>query len=339
MKAPPFGLPAQPAPALPSDEAMEQAAAWFSLLQSGVATEADRVRWQDWLASAEDRRTAWAFVERVSRRFQPLQADASPRHAAHALQAAGQRRARRRVVRGLAMLAGAGGLLGWTVWQRPGAIDGLMAWNADFRTRTGERRELRLADGTQVWLNSASAFDQADDTGWRRLRLRRGEFLVQTGADADRPFVVDTAQGRMRALGTRFNVRLDDAGGTHLTVYEGAVQVSPAAGTGSAVVGPGRQLRFTAEHLERQVPADPAREAWSRGVLLARDLPLREVVAELARYRRGHLALAPEVAQLPVLGSYPLDDVDGALDMLEQALPIRVRRLLPGWTSIEARDR
>jgi len=117
------------------------------------------------------------------------------------------------------------------------------------------------------------------------------------------------------------------------------VQVTLAAGTESATIGAGSQVRFTAERLDAAMPADPAREAWSRGVLLAQDIPLGEVVAELSRYRRGHMAVAPEVARLPVLGSYPLDDLDGALAMLQQALPIQVHCPLPWWITIEARTR
>lgn len=325
---------------------MEEAATWFTLLRSGAATEADRRRWQAWLAATDDCRAAWAFVERVSQRFQPLQTGASPRLAADVLQTAGNRLARRRIVLGAAAMAGAVGLLGWSIWRRPGVMDTVMAWRADHQSTTGERREVRLADGTEVWLGSASAFDQEYGAGLRRLCLRAGEILIQTASDSARPFVVDTAQGRMRALGTRFNVRLDGRGRTELAVYEGSVEVTltgamPVAGTGpaagaSATVPAGRQLAFTADQLETLAPADPAREAWSRGVLLAQDLPLGEVIAELSRYRRGHLAVAPEVARLPVLGSYPLDDVDGALSMLAQTLPIRIRRPLPWWTTIEA---
>lgn len=325
-------------PSPPSHAAMEQAAAWFSLLQSGSATDADHRRWQDWLASAEDSRSAWAFVERVSQRFQPLQvAGDAPRLAADALHMASTRLARRRRVLGLAAMAGAGGLLGWAAWQQPGAVDALLAWGADHRTATGERRAVRLVDGTQVWLASASAFNQDYGSGLRRLRLRTGEILVQTAADALRPFVVDTAHGRMRALGTRFNVRLDGQGGTLLAVYEGVVQVVLAAGAQGATVGAGQQVRFSADRLQAPTPADPAREAWSRGLLLAQDIALGEVIAELARYRRGHMAVAPEVAQLRVLGSYPLDDVDGALALLQQVLPIQVRRPLPWWTTIGPR--
>lgn len=338
MSASPFKLPQQANLAVPSHNAMEQAAAWFSLLQSGSATEAEKARWKDWLAGTEDNRAAWAFVERVSHRFQPLQGDASSRLAADTLQTAGARLFRRRIVLSVTAMAGAGGMFGWAMWQQPSAMDTLLTWGADYRTATGEWREVRLADGTQMWLGSATALDQDYRAGLRRLCLRSGEILVQTAVDTtDRPFVVDTAHGRMRALGTRFNVRLGEDGRTQLAVYQGAVQATLAVGAESTTVSAGQQVSFTGEHLDALAAADPAREAWSRGVLLAQDIPLGEVIAELARYRRGHMVVAPEVAHLAVLGSYPLDDVDGTLAMLQRTLPIQVRRPLPWWTTIEAR--
>lgn len=317
---------------------MEQAAAWFSLLQSGNATDADRDRWRAWRASGPECEAAWAFVERVSQRFAPLQSAPAPRLAADALQAANQRFARRRtLLLGVAAMAGSGGLLGWAVWQQADWVDPLLSHFADHHTATGERRDLVLADGTQVWLASASAFDQDYRAVLRRLRLRSGEILIQTAADSERPFVVDTAHGRLRALGTRFNVRLDEAGGTQLAVYEGAVEITLAHCGLSTVVAAGQQVRFTADRWEDSAAADPAREAWSRGILLAQDMSLAQVIAELGHYRRGHIAVAPEVAGLTVLGSYPLDDFNGTLTMLQQALPIQVRQPLPWWTTIEAR--
>jgi transmembrane sensor len=324
----------------PSHEAMEQAATWFSLMQSGTATDADHAHWQAWLASGEDSQAAWAFVERVGQRFAPLQAAPAPRLAADALQSAHQRLARRRsLLLGMAAMAGSGGVLGWAVWQRSSGVEPLLAWFADHRTTTGERREVVLADGTQVWLASSSAFDEAYRVDLRRLHLRSGEILVQTAAGRERPFVVDSAHGRMRALGTRFNVRLDGHGGTELAVYEGAVEVSLASTDAREIVSAGHQVRFTADRSERQTAADPAREAWASGILLAQDLPLSQVIEDLGQYHRGHIAVAPEVAQLTVLGSYPLDDFHGTLNMLQQALPIQVRQPLPWWTTIEARTR
>lgn len=147
--------------------------------------------------------------------------------------------------------------------------------------------------------------------------------------DAHRPFVVDTPQGRrLQALGTRFTVRQQD-GSTLLAVYQGAVKVRPAVAGMTQVVGAGRQVAFTEHTIAAPQPADWAREAWSDGVLLAEDITLGEPVSELARYQWGHLSVAPEVAGLRVLGGYPLRDPDRVLAMLEEILPVTVRRPLP----------
>jgi len=160
-----------------------------------------------------------------------------------------------------------------------------------------------------------------------------GEAFIDTAADPSRPFVVETPQGRLRALGTRFTVRLDGEQ-TLLAVYEGAVQIRTRQGAGVTLQA-GEQVRFSAEAPEPIQPADRAREAWRRGVLVAKNITLSEVATELRRYRHGRLGLDPEVADLRVFGNLPLTDTDDTLDMLASALPVRIRRTLPWWVSIE----
>lgn len=128
-----------------------------------------------------------------------------------------------------------------------------------------------------------------------------------------------------------------DGAETHVAVFGGAVEARPASGS-ILVLKAGQQTRFTAAALAAPEPADIAREAWSRGVLIARDVPLETLVRELGRYRVGHLGVAPEVAGLRVFGSFPLHDTDEALAMLSAALPVRVRRPLPWWVTLEAKD-
>ncbi|MFN3986390.1 MAG: FecR domain-containing protein [Rhodocyclaceae bacterium] len=330
--------PTQPRAPQPSNQALTQAADWFALLLSGEATAAERRRWENWLAASGEHRQAWSYVEKLSRRLEPIKAGPEPRLAASTYQQlSNQRRGRRQVLLSLATLAGSG-LLGWGTWHHTPLPTLAQAWTADHRTGTGEVREVTLADGTRVWLNAASAFDQDYGPDRRLLRLLRGEILIDTGNDPQqRPFYVETTQGRLRALGTRFALRLDDDAQTTLAVYEGAVEVHTRT-QANAVVQAGRQLRFTAGDVSGTVPADPAREAWTRGVLIAQDIALAEVVAELRRHHRGHLGLAPEVGHLRVFGSYPANDPEQALAMLETVMPIRVRRPLPWWISVEARD-
>lgn len=324
-------------PAEPSHQALEQAAEWFALLRSGEATADERRGWQTWLDRAQENRTAWRYVERISSHFQPVQTSPSRDSAAKGFCAANSRMARRRqMLLGLAALAGTGlsGLAAWRLTPLPGAV---LAWTADYRSPTGEVRRIELADGSVVWLSTGSAFDEDYSSGLRRLRLLTGEILIQTAADPARPFVVDTPQGRVRALGTRFTVRLE-GDETLVAVYKGAVQARTAATGSTRVVQTGEQTRFTDAMVAATQSADPAREAWARGILVTNDTPLSDVASELQRYRGGVIRVAPEIAHLPVIGSYPATDPDRALTMLEAVLPIRVQRTLPWWISIQPRS-
>jgi len=323
----------QPDPAEPPHQAMEQAAEWYALLRSGEATEADRRGWQTWLDSHPDHCRAWSYVEAVSRNFDPIHTTADPKLTADKLWAANTRvLQRRRVLTSIAGLAGTG-LLGWLTWRHTPLPAMALAWAADHRTATGEMREVALPDGTRAWLNTATAFNEDYSASQRRLHLLHGEILIETAHDAQRPFYVDTAHGRLQALGTRFTVRLDEKE-TFLAVYEGAVEVRTNAGA-SAVVRSGQQVHFTPDALGAPEPADVAREAWSRGMLVAHNIPLSEVVQELRRYRSGHLGVAPEVAGLRVFGNFPLHDTDETLALLSEALPVRIHRRMGWWVSIE----
>lgn len=320
----------------PTHQALEQAAEWFALLRSGEATADERRRWQTWLERAQENRTAWGYVERISSQFQPVQSSPGRDAAAKGYCAANSRMARRRqMLFGLAVLSGTGlsGLAAWRLTPLPGVV---LAWAADHRSATGEVRRIGLADGSVVWLGTGSAFDEDYSDGLRRLRLLAGEILIQTAADPARPFVVNTPQGRVRALGTRFTVRLE-GDETLVAVYKGAVEARTAVTGSTRVVQTGEQTRFTDATLGATQSADPAREAWSRGILVTNNTPLADVASELQRYRGGVLRVAPEIANLPVIGSYPATDPDRALAMLEAVLPIRIQRTLPWWVSIQPR--
>jgi transmembrane sensor len=319
-----------------SHDVLQQAAEWYARLRDGKATARVRSEWQHWLQASAEHRAAWQSVQDISRGFESLRAMPDPRHAADKLCTATERlRARRRTLLGLAALAGSG-LTGWLGWREGYLPAGVMAWTADHRTGTGEQREIALADGSRAWLNTASAIDVHFDARERRIRLVTGEVFVETSGDSERPFVVDTAQGRLRALGTRFDVR-QEAGETLLAVYRGAVEIRTFAGGAVAVVPAGQQARFTQDRITAVQAADLAREAWIRGTLAAENIALREVIAELRRYRSGYLGVADEVADLKVFGNFPVQDTDRVLRMLAGALPVEIRQPMPWWTSLEPR--
>ncbi|WP_460114465.1 FecR domain-containing protein [Pseudomonas sp. H3_G03] len=306
-----------------SHASLEQAAQWYVRLQDhGSALE--QLRWQAWVAQNPEHLAAWQYVQRVSQRFAPLQEQAQG--ASRAL-----RSSRRQTLKTLLVLCG-GSALAWGSWRNTALPRLVGGWSADYATTSGETRDTLLADGSHVWLNALSALDVRFDAAQRLLLLRFGEVLIDTAKDARRPFLVDTEHGRMQALGTRFSVLQGDDH-TQLNVFEGRVQIT-TQDRHVRIIEAGQQASFTRDGFKPTATASQAREAWSRGVLLAANLPLGQLITELNRYRPGHLGCDPAVAQLPVMGSFPLKDSDHALHLLQAALPIRVDRPLPWWVSV-----
>ncbi|MBB1593219.1 FecR family protein [Achromobacter sp. UMC46] len=316
----------------PSHEALQQAAAWFAALRASDHPERDQRRWQDWLDQREEHRAAWRYVEDVSRRFTPVQNEGPG--TLGALKAVRQRgRQRRQVLGGLAAAACAG-LLGWTSWEYAGLRRMTLSHLAQYRTRVGDVQDLRLADGTRVWLNTASALNVHYSADTRLLELVAGEILIETAHDGARPFVVQAGASRMTALGTRFTVSLAHDSG-YLAVYDGRVALDAA--DRRQVINAGEQITYGPDGRWQLEPASRAREVWTSGVLLAEDVPLDVLLNELGRYLPGHLGVSPEAAGLRVVGGFPLRDPDQVLALLERVLPITVKRPLPWWTSVERR--
>jgi transmembrane sensor len=329
-----------PAPA-PAFEDLQQAAEWFAVLQAGAVSDADRRRWQSWLDGGPRQRAAWHRVESISGEFSGLSgvlglAGVPARRVLERGAATGNRR--RSVLRALALVPVAG-LTGWLAsrhvpWH---------GWVAAHRTRTGERRELVLADGSRLWLNTDTALDIDFSASLRRIVLYKGEVLVTSGHDDAglaapvRPLVVDVPQGRLTALGTRFAVRHEGDGAVRLAVFEGAVESRPNGGDSLTLVA-GQQARLFADRVEPAEPVAGYGDDWTRGMLVADGMRLGDFIAELARYRPGYLGCAPEVADLRLVGAYPLADTGRILSALQATLPVRVRQPLPWWTVVEARQ-
>lgn len=315
----------------PSHQVLQQAAQWYARLGAAEADSRTQHAWQQWYSAEAMNRQAWAAVERISQRLQPLQGEAES--AGQTLLLARSNLTRRKAVRTLGVSCAAL-LVGAAVWRDP-LRDTLAVWRAGQRTGVGEVRSVALADGSQLWLNSATAVDIDYRSDLRLLHLLEGEVLIQTVPDA-RPFVVSTGDGRLRALGTRFSVQSGERY-TRLSVFEGAVETSTAF-AGPRVIQAGQQIRFDRQGWGPVTAASQSRQSWTRGVLLADNLRLRDFVEELRRYRHGHLGVAPQIADIQVVGAFPLKNPDQALDMLASALPIRVQRTLPWWVSLEPRQ-
>lgn len=159
-------------------------------------------------------------------------------------------------------------------------------------TPKGRQFQLRLPDGTKVWLNAASSirYPVAFPAGERRVELS-GEAYFEVAHEAARPFRVQTAQQVVQALGTSFNVNAyENETGERATLIEGKVKISgrtTAAPAGNALLlGPGQQAVIDMEAQEWSVRNNRAEAAiaWKNGYFYLEDMPFGQVMKQLERW-------------------------------------------------------
>ena len=307
----------------PNRKVFEAAAGWYVQFQADSPTPAEQKAWQLWIDSDPAHLAAWIQMEQLQRHLGTLPQDLKRR----ALNTGHQRRQ----VLKLLLLATGTGFLGWNAQQHTSLGN---VW-ADYKTSVGQRRSISLADGSQIRLNTDTAIDVSFDAVQRLIRLRSGEILIQTGKLGDqRPFFVETHDGRIQALGTRFSVH-QLSGSTRVGVLEDRVSVQPAdPSTPAMILKAGEGADFDRRHIGRLHPYKSSAVAWTNGQLIVLDARLGEVIEELGRYRSGVLHCDSRVRDLRVSGTFRLDSTDAVLANLQASLPINVRYFTRYWVSI-----
>jgi len=306
-------------PARITAEVARQAAHWHMLMLDPGLSPAEHEACARWRAATPEHERAWQKAQRVQARLGLL----PPQLAMGTLN-----RERRQALKQLMVLAliAPAGYLGYRQVAPAG----------DYHTAIGERRRLELADGTVLQLNTRTAVDLDFDEEQRLITLRYGEILVDSGSDPHsarrRPLRVASAQGLMEALGTRFLVRQRE-GRTQLSVFAGAVRVTP----GQQRVEAGQQLLFDGRTPSTTTPAREQDSQWTRGQLIVEEMPLRDFLDELGRYRSGWLRCQDEVAPLLISGAFQLDNTDAILAALPATLPVRVGYRTRYWVTVTPR--
>lgn len=314
-----------------SPQIAQCAVEWLVELQAADHDEATHEAFQRWLAAHPDHKLAWQHIETVNTRFNGL---ASPLGSAVAKAVLTPRRSlkRRQIIKTLVVILFAGSTGWWANEKIP-----WRAWTADERTHIGQRRNITLADGSRVVLNTDTAINIRFTANERRLQLVRGEILVTTNQDSAsiaRPFIVETAQSELRPLGTRFTIHQQTMS-NRLSVFEGAVEIRLRQDINYRhIVQAGEQVDFSNQGIHEIHPADDTSTAWSNGMIIASSMRLANFLAELDRHRPGKLNCDPAVADLRVSGTYPLTDPEDILDALQTTLPVKIQYFTRYWVTV-----
>lgn len=315
----------------------QEAVAWLVRLHSGETTESDRHAASEWRSRSDAHEHAFRKVERLWRNLQPLQRrlrsstdqtvpqPVTVGASRDGVEADGGTQRPWRIVSGALAASIAVLAVMLTVVAGVGPF-----FEADTRTRTGQQLTLPLADGSRIVLNTQAAVSIYYSNEVRRVDLLAGEAAFRVVKDSTRPFIVQSRQGRVRAVGTEFVVR-ESAETVVVTVMEGAVEVDAVDTRAESPtrVGAGRRVVYGPSGMSRPEPADlRVATAWQRGKLIFEATPLSVVIDEINRYRPGRVVLLSEtLSRHPVSGVFDLHRLDAALSTIEQTLPVTAYRL------------
>lgn len=195
----------------------------------------------------------------------------------------------------------------------------------------GTCSEVRLPDGTNVWLNGGSTlkYPLAFRKGERNVFLS-GEGYFEVHSDKENPFLVQTGQITLRATGTAFNIEAYKADSmTSVTMVEGKIDV--AFGNSSPIaMAPGERASFN--NLTRQcriVKTDPYKwYAWKDGLMIFRDDPLWYVFKRVGQTFNVDIELKDStLANAPYRATFENEPLDEILRLLKLSAPIRFKQM------------
>jgi transmembrane sensor len=198
---------------------------------------------------------------------------------------------------------------------------------SDHYAGTGETKLVTLDDGSHLELDAKSAITVRYSAGERRLTLLEGEAWFEVAPDPARPFVVEAAGGTVTALGTAFNVAVENER-AQVTVMQHRVSV--VSGGQTVIVEEGQQSAYAksaAAKAPHAANSDQA-TAWRRGRLMFENRPLGEVVEALGRYHHGYVYFTnAALLSRRVTGVFRTDDPLAALDEIEISLGLHATHL------------
>jgi ferric-dicitrate binding protein FerR (iron transport regulator) len=199
-----------------------------------------------------------------------------------------------------------------------------------FVPRGGEQKEVVLADGSKVWLNSASSLQYPSSfEGSERVVSLSGEAFFEIAREAKLPFRVLVRNASIKVLGTKFNVQAyDDESKSTISLLDGAVMVQ--RGQREVRLEPGQQAELIQEDQGVLGPiavkemTDPdASMAWKNGYFEFKNDDLRVVMRAISRYYNVNIEYGPAIrSHKSISGSFPKKP--GLANILEQLQKLNI---------------
>lgn len=197
--------------------------------------------------------------------------------------------------------------------------------------------QIKLPDGTKVWLNAASSISYStvliDGLVCRKVNLigeayfeveKKHELKVVKGKSITRriPFIVSSNGQEVEVLGTHFNVNAyGDEASIKTTLLEGSVRVSKTNATASIILKPNQQSITAGNNNKLEVRnVNPAAVlSWKNGEFSFENETLESIMRQVSRWYDVKVEYEDESLKAEVFGGSisRFSDVSTVLKMLE----------------------
>jgi len=165
-------------------------------------------------------------------------------------------------------------------------------------TGMGERRDVRLSDGTLVTLNAGSrlTYPQTFEGDDRTVSLE-GEAFFNVARDTAKPFIIHTAALQTTVLGTSFNITAYKGESNVVTVLTGKVKVAGNKGGNAVVLHPGQQASESAggQYLAVKTVEAANYTAWENGTIYLDGIGLEALARRLERKYKVSIQIPPSL--------------------------------------------
>ncbi|AVM57890.1 iron dicitrate transport regulator FecR [Bacteroides heparinolyticus] len=185
----------------------------------------------------------------------------------------------------------------------------------------GQRVNLTLSDGTNVWLNTKTRMEypQSFKGADKRIVRVNGEAYFEVSKNANRPFIVETSKGKVEVLGTKFYVNAyEHTDDFEISLIEGSVKVLTA--NDNMILSPNHKAVLQNKKLHCRNIEDTDAFRWRDGLFCFKDLPFDEVLKLFETYY--DVSFVKENEKIPNIrmnGKFRLvDGVDYALRVLQK---------------------
>ncbi len=159
-------------------------------------------------------------------------------------------------------------------------------------------KEVKMPDGTKVWLRSESLISYHKNFRSNRVVVLKGEALFEVMKDKKHPFKVKTNFGKITVFGTTFSVRsFDNEEFTRTLLKEGVVNFTDVKDKNGVILKPGEEATLnngSGKMTVIQVDNIERKLMWRSHNFVFENEPLSQIVTEIAEEFKIKLLIADE---------------------------------------------